>query len=211
MEGNTIGLLVLSLRVTAYVLVVFAQYRMIRRVARGQMQAVVLSWLGWAMLMGISVVAQLQAQAWVWDWDLLSVLLSAVGCLFIGSTGSWTGNFSRGKGDVLCLLAGLACMAVYFLFSDPWITTALAITADLLVAIPMLQRAFVDPAGHRTDAWPIVLCAWTLTTASILFDFSWLHLLWPIYLIGFSGTMTYLTFFRRGRNSAHQRRVAQGT
>ncbi|MBZ0206427.1 MAG: hypothetical protein K8H89_08885 [Flavobacteriales bacterium] len=184
------------IKITAYALVVFAQYRMISRVAMGRLKAVVLSWLGWSMLMGISVVAQLQAHAWVWDWNLFSVLLSATGCLLIGITGFWTGNYSRGKGDVLCLVAGLTCMGVFFLFSDPWITTVLAIIADLLVAIPMLERAFKDPAGHRTDAWPIVLLAWTLTATSILFNFSWLHMLWPLYLMGFTGLMTYLSYLR---------------
>ena len=191
------------IKITAYVLIAFGQYRMIRRVISGRMRSVVLSWFGWSLLMGISVVAQLQAQAWVWSWDLFSVLLSAAGCTFIGIAGLWSGNYSRGKGDVLCLLAGLACMAVYFLFTDPWTTTLLAIAADLLVAIPMLQGAFKTPADHRSEAWPIVLCAWILTTFSILFNFPWLHLLWPIYLIGFSGLMTYLTFFSEGWKMKH--------
>lgn len=191
------------IKVVAYVLISFAQYRMIRSVVLGRMKAVVLSWFGWSLLMGISVVAQLQSQGWAWNWDLFSVLLSAAGCIFIGIAGLWSGNYSRGKGDVLCLVAGLACMVVFFLFTDPWITTLLAIAADLLVAIPMLQGAFKTPADHRSEAWPIVLFAWTLTTCSILFNFSWLHLLWPIYLIGFSGLMTYLTFFREGWRMKH--------
>lgn len=196
MNANDPATLIWMMKTTAYALVVFAQYRMIRRVASGRMKAVILSWFGWSMLMGISVVAQLQAGAWAWDWNVFSVLLSATGCVLIGIAGLWSGNYSRGKGDVLCLLAGVACMGVFLLSSDPWITTVLAITADLLVAIPMLERAVKDPAGHRTDAWPIVFFAWSLTAASILFHFSWLHLLWPLYLIGFSGLMTYLTFFR---------------
>ncbi len=203
LDGQAHTTLIAIIKVTAYLLIMFAQYRMIRRVASGRMKAVVLSWFGWSMLMGISVVAQLQAGAWAWDWNVFSVLLSALGCVLIGITGVWSGNYSRGKGDVLCLLAGLACMGVFLLSSDPWITTVLAITADLLVAIPMLERAFKDPAGHRTDAWPIVLFAWTLTATSILFDFSWLHLLWPLYLIGFSGLMTYMTFFRNQRGLKH--------
>lgn len=203
LNGTANATLITIIKVTAYVLISFAQYRMIRRVLRGRMKSVVLSWFGWSLLMGISVVAQLQAQAWAWNWDLFSVLISAVGCTLIGIAGLWSGNYSRGKGDVLCLVAGLACMAVFFLFTDPWITTTLAIIADLLVAIPMLQGAFKIPEDHRSEAWPIVFIAWSLTTVSILFNFSWLHLLWPIYLIGFSGLMTYLTFFGKGRRILH--------
>ncbi len=202
-DGQAHTTLIAVIKVTAYVLISFAQYRMIRRVVSGRMKSVVLSWFGWSLLMGISVVAQLQSEGWRWDWDLFSVLLSAVGCALIGIAGLWSGNYSRGKGDVLCLVAGLACMAVFFLFTDPWITTTLAIIADLLVAIPMLQGAFKTPADHRSEAWPIVFFAWTLTTGSILFNFSWLHLLWPLYLIGFSGLMTYLTYFRPGWRFKH--------
>lgn len=198
LNGQTHTTLITVVKITAYALIMFAQYRMIRRVIQGRLKAVVLSWFGWSMLMGISVVAQLQAGEWAWDWNVFGVALSATGCVLIGIAGLWSGNYSRGKGDVLCLLAGLACMGVFLLTSDPWITTVLAIIADLLVAIPMLERAFKDPAGHRTDAWPIVLIAWSLTAGSILFHFSWLHLLWPLYLIGFSGLMSYLTFFRTG-------------
>lgn len=196
MNANDPSTLMWATKIMAYALVILAQYRMIRRVADGRMKAVVLSWLGWSILMGISVVAQLRDNAWIWDWNLLSVLLSATGCMLIGIIGLWTGNYSRGKGDVLCLVAGAACMAAFFIFSNPWITTVLAIIADLVVAIPMLERAYKDPAGHRTDAWFIVFSAWTMTSISILFNFSWLHMLWPLYLIGFSGLMTYLSFFR---------------
>lgn len=199
MNGEHAPALAWTIQALAYALVILAQYRMISRVARGHMKAVVLSWIGWSMLMGISVVAQLQSQAWAWSWNVLSVLLSATGCLLIGVAGLWTGHYSRGKGDVLCLVAGAACMGAFFVFHNPWITTVLAILADLVVAIPMIERAYKDPEGHRTAAWLITFSAWTLTSISILFHFSWLHMLWPLYLIGFSGMMSYLSFFRPRR------------
>lgn len=203
LNEDTSAILITIIKIAAYVLISFAQYRMIRRVIMGRMKSVVLAWFGWSLLMGISVVAQLQAEHWVWDWNLFSVLLSATGCALIAFAGLWSGNYSREKGDVLALMAGMACMGIYFLFTDPWITTTLAILADLLVAIPMLQGAWKVPADHRSESWPIVFCAWSLTSVSILFQFSWLHLLWPLYLISFSGLMTYLTFFR-GRSKIGQ-------
>lgn len=178
-------------------LVVLAQFRMVRRVALGRMKAVVLSWAGWALLMGISVLAQIIATGWT--LNVLGVLLSACGCLVIAVVGRWTGHYSRGRGDVLCLLAGLLCMGAFLLFRDPWITTGLAILADLLVAIPMLERAFRDPIGHRTSAWLLTCAAWAITCVGILLDFHWLHLLWPLYLVGFSGLMSWLSFFRPRR------------
>ena len=60
MDTNDPATLIWTIKIFAYVLVIFAQYRMIRRVASGRLKAVVLSWLGWSMLMGISVGLQNQ-------------------------------------------------------------------------------------------------------------------------------------------------------
>ena len=58
LNGQPHTTLITIVKITAYALIMFAQYRMIRRVILGRLKAVVLSWFGWSMLMGISVVAQ---------------------------------------------------------------------------------------------------------------------------------------------------------
>jgi hypothetical protein len=147
LNGQPHTTLITIVKITAYALIMFAQYRMIRRVILGRLKAVVLSWFGWSMLMGISVVGPTAGRGNGHGTGTCSgVALSATGCVLIGIAGVWSGNSFEGE-KAMCFAYWRAwpAMGVFLLTSDPWITTVLAIIADLLVAIPMLERAFKDP------------------------------------------------------------------
>ena len=151
----------------------------------------VLSWLGWAFLMGTSLVAQTLSKGW--QWSLASLGCSTVGCLLIALVAWGRGNFSFHPKDLRFLALGLVCMVIYGCSDNPWMTTIFAIIADALLGIPTLRKAWREPKQERSSSWILGMVSSGLAL-SICFDHSLIYALFPAYLFAFNGTMTCFTF-----------------
>ena len=156
----------------------------------------VLSWLGWACLMGTSVVSQLLSKGW--QWSMTSVLCSAFGCLAIAGVAFFSGNFSLVRKDWSFLVLGLLCLSIYLLSSDPWATTLFAIGADGLLGIPTIGKAWRDPASEKSPAWVLGVISSALALI-ICVGHDWIYVLFPAYLLLFNGSMSWLTQVRPRR------------
>src|ERR1700735_5053026 len=66
----------------------------------------VLSWFGWACLMGTSLVSQIVSKGW--QWSMTGIASSAVGCLAIAGVAWLSGNFSFRRGGLGFLGGGLS-------------------------------------------------------------------------------------------------------
>jgi hypothetical protein len=153
----------------------------------------VLSWFGWACLMGTSLVAQVMGKGW--QWSMTGILCSTVGCVVIAGVAWFSGNYSFRKVDLSFLVVGLICIAIYLLSSDPWITTIFAIIADAVLGIPTIRKGFLEPETERSAAWILGVVSSTLALI-ICIHHDWIYVLFPAYLFLFNGTMAVLT---RGR------------
>lgn len=152
----------------------------------------VLSWFGWACLMGTSVVSQ--AVTIGWQWSLMGTLCSTVGSLTIATVALLSKNYSFRVPDLVFLLLGAGCVAIYLYSSDPWITTIFAIIADALLAIPTFKKAFFDPASERSVAWILGVISATLGLLACM-GHNLIYFLFPIYLFLFNGFMVWVTRF----------------
>jgi GNAT superfamily N-acetyltransferase len=150
----------------------------------------VLSWFGWACLMGTSLVAQVIGKGW--QWSMTGILCSTVGCIVIAGVAFFSGNYSFRKVDLSFLVVGLICVAIYLLSSDPWITTIFAIIADAALGIPTIRNAVRAPKMERSAAWVLGVVSSTLALI-ICIHHDWIYVLFPGYLFLFNGTMTVLT------------------
>jgi hypothetical protein len=174
------------------------------QVGKKKVRPSILSWYGWSVLMGISIISQIVTEGW--SSNLLTITLSAVGCFTIAfSARHFLGHFSLNKKDWSYMYAGTVCILIYFLFSNQWLTTFLAIAADFILAIPTLKMAYFSPQNEKSYTWPLALASWAMTFSVLLSNFSWIFSLWPIYLIMFNGTMTFLTFFRNKNKNGKNR------
>jgi hypothetical protein len=150
----------------------------------------VLSWTGWAFLMGTSVVSQVVSKGW--QWSMTGILCSTVGCLAIASAALATRNYSLERKDWQYVVLSAGCVAIYLLSGNPWITTIFAILADALLAVPMITKAWRDPVSERSAAW--VLGALSSTLALIIcVGHDLIYVLFPSYLLLFNGGMAFLT------------------
>ncbi len=155
----------------------------------------VISWLGWALLMGISFYSQYHSKGWT--INLLSLLISTTSCIVISFSAKFIfRHYKIDKKDWNFFYLGLLCVLIFLLSSNEWITTSIAIIADFVFAIPLIKSANKDPAAEKALLWPIALTAWSFTIALLTYNFSWIYTLWPIYLILFNGTLTYLTYIK---------------
>jgi hypothetical protein len=154
----------------------------------------VLSWFGWACLMGTSLVAQVIGKGW--QWSMTGILCSTVGCIVIAGVAFFSGNYSFRKVDLSFLVVGLICVAIYLLSSDPWITTIFAIIADAVLGIPTIRNAVRAPKMERSAAWGLGVVSSTLALI-ICMHHDWIYVLFPGYLFLFNGTMAVLTWGNR--------------
>jgi hypothetical protein len=154
----------------------------------------VLSWLGWACLMGTSLVSQIAHTGW--QWSMTGIASSTVGCLVIAGVAWGSNNFSFRRSDLGFLLAGLACVGIYVVSDNPWVTTVFAIIADGLLGIPTIVKAYREPALERSVAWLLGVVSSTLALI-ICIHHDLIYMLFPAYLFFFNGMMAALTWGRR--------------
>ncbi|MFT5337678.1 MAG: hypothetical protein ACJAY8_000466 [Sphingobacteriales bacterium] len=171
-------------------LVLIAQITYIYHIFQKRLAPSVLSWLGWALLMGISAYSQIIDFGW--NWSMLGLVLSVFGCIAISISGFIVGNYTLLKSDWYFLFAGMGCMILYVWFTDPWLTTWCAVIADLILGIPTLRNAIRNPHQEKTSAWTFGLLSWTLTLGLCVGE-SLLMWLFPVYLFLFNVLMAYYT------------------
>ncbi len=171
-------------------LIIAAQVILIRDVIKRKISPGLLSWFGWGLLMGTSLVAQIIDKGW--QWNQMGLLCSAAGCMFIFTTAWITKNYLMKRSDWSFLFLGLICMIIYLLSKDPWLTTGFAILADFIVGIPTLRHAYTNPASQKTTAWTLGFISWIFSLI-LCFGHTWLYAMFPIYLFIYNGAMIALT------------------
>jgi hypothetical protein len=150
----------------------------------------VLSWLGWAILMGTSLLSQMLTKGW--QWSMTGILCSTIGCVIISLVALLVGHYAFRRRHWLFLLAGLACLGVYQWSDNPWVTTVFAIIADALLGILTITSAIRNPSSEKSFSWIYGTVSATLAVL-ICFGHPILFALFPVYLLVFNLGMVVLT------------------
>ena len=172
------------------VVILFSQIIYIQYTWKKRIRPSLLTWIGWALLMGVSLFSQIRNEGW--QWSMCGHFLSTFGCAAIALAGYLRQHYSLLKTDWMYLFFGMACLVLYLASKDPWLTTFFAIAADLILGIPTLRKAYLYPATERSPAWLLGFICWSLAL-TICIGHSLLFALFPIYLFLFNGTMVWLT------------------
>lgn len=178
------------LGVLAGVVIGSAQLIYLTNTVQRKIKPSVLSWLGWAFLMGTSLVSQIATKGW--QWSMTSIGCSTFGCLAIAAVAFFSGHFSLLRKDWSFLVLGCLCLCIYMLSNNPWATTLFAIGADALLGIPTIVKAVRDPASERSPAWVLGVISSTLALI-ICIGHDLIYALFPAYLLLFNGSMAWLT------------------
>ena len=180
----------------AGLLLVISQIQYILHTFHKKVRPSILSWIGWAILTGTSLISQYVVMGW--QWNFTGILISTISCLIVAIVAVALKNFSLKKQDWKFVILGFACMSIYLASKNPWATTLFALFADLILGIPTLKKAYYDPASERSPAWLLGLLSWTVSLI-LCVNQSLLSTLFPVYLFLFNVAMVYLTMKRRPR------------
>lgn len=182
------------LNIIAGLILASAQTIYIAQVIKRVITPSLLTWMGWSILVGVSLISQIIELGW--HWTLIGHLFSTLGCIFIFLFSLFSRNFIIQSRDWKYLVLGIICILLYLLYSDPWTTTIFAILADVILGIPTIIKAYRNPKTERTIGWNIALISWTLTLITC-FGQNVLFLLFPAYCFLFNITMSTLTHQNR--------------
>ena len=106
-----------------------------------------LTWFGWALLMGVSLVAQISESGLA--YSQLGMITATLGCLSISVIALVLNNYSLKKVDWFILAIGLFCLVLYLVSKNAWLTTIYSILADLIIAIPMFTKVIKNPQSEK--------------------------------------------------------------
>ena len=177
------------LGIIASIFLVASQTSYIHSVAKKRVCPNILPWFSWGVIISSAWVSQFIEIGW--EWSAIGVLLSGVGCLVIATLGLSLKNYLIDKKDWYFLFVGIVCFILYLTSKNPWLTTIYAILADLLLAVPMIIKAYKFPKTEKTIAWYFSAISWTIATYISFFD-EIIFRIFPIYLLLFSVLMIIL-------------------
>ena len=178
--------------VIAGILMFTAQFVYMIQIWRRTIQPNHLAWFGFALMLGSALVSQIIQEGW--NWSHLGLVVSTIDCFLIFAIAQIKKQYNYKHFDWIYFGLGMLCAAVYILSKDAWITTIFSVAADLVLAIPMLIKAFRDPASERSPAWLLASFSWIITLG-IGYNESLVNWVVPIYLLSFNTLMIYLGYF----------------
>ncbi len=149
-----------------------------------------ISWFGWSIMMGISLLSQVINKGF--ELSQMGLLVSTICCVLIGILTILSKNYTIKPWDWLCLILGAICVAIYLSTKDALLTTSIAILADFLIAIPTVHNAYVKPLSEKTSAWMYGIISWSCTLI-ICIGHPIVYGLFAIYLFLFNTSMFVLT------------------
>ena len=177
------------LGIAAGTIIIIAQLSYLISTLKREVRPNILSWYGWAALMGTSFISQLING---WQWSLTGLMLSTAGSIVIATTALFYRNFFFERKDWNFVFASLVCIALYFMSKNALYTTVFAVLADLLLGIPTIKNAYKNPKAEKSLAWIFGLASWTIALP-VCINHDLLYALFPIYLFLFNATMVFLT------------------
>lgn len=163
-------------------------------ILKGRVKPRPLSWLGWAMLLGVGIFSQIYEDGF--NVSMLITIASSISCFIIFFISLIKNNFKNKKIDYVCFILGIMCMIVYIVTRDPLITTVLSISADFLVGIPTILNVYKVPKSENMLSWGIGTFAIFLSFIIALTESDFLLKIYPTYLFFFNALIFVLCFRR---------------
>lgn len=178
--------MLMATAVTVLLLAATATY--VIPLVKGKLTPRPLSWIGWTMMMGISLFSQIAEKGW--QWNLIGLSLSVAGCAAVAALSVKHGIIE--PWNWVCLILGGICVVIYLSTKNAWTTTLFAIAADFIVALPTYHNGYKNPAAEKSVAWRLGAAAYLINCIQCV-GYDWLYVAFPFYLLLMNTAMAFMT------------------
>lgn len=151
------------------------------------------SWLVWSFLVGISFAAQLVKQGGAGSWATgFTALICFVIFLF---------SLAKGKRkfilfDWISLASALIALLLWRITNDPLLSVILVTLTDAFGFLPTLRKGYYKPREDSPFLWSVSALKWGLSIIAME-SYSFVTLLYPMYLLIVNGSYSLLLLWRR--------------
>jgi hypothetical protein len=125
-------------------------------IIRGKAKPRIVSWFTWSLLTGIGCAAAF-AEGQVASGVLL--LCATIEVLLIAVLGFKHGDRKFERFDIVCQIAALAGLLLWFIFNSPAIAVVAAVAIDLVGALPTFKHSWLKSLTKKPGlptCWPVL-------------------------------------------------------
>jgi len=161
----------------------------IRDILRGRTKPRIVSWLTWAILTGVAMVASYMDHQYPSAILAACMTLNSVAVVVLGTVKHGRMLFDRF--DIACQLLVICGLGAWYLFQSPAVAIVAVIVIDLIAGLPTLRHAWRYP-GEETAFVFTTACIASVITMFVAESFAITAIAYPLYLILFNGFVVYL-------------------
>jgi len=153
------------------------------------------SWLIWAILQIVGIVAMLSAGAGI---GILSLCIGVFFCIFIFILSLYYGTHNIKLFDKICLVGALFAIIIYFFIHDALLAIVVVVITDFIGFLPTIRKSYEEP---KTET-PITYILSSIAAIFALMALSVFNFTTSIYLISLvisDGICGLIILYRRNR------------
>lgn len=143
------------------------------QIVRGKTKPRIVSWFTWSLLTGIACAASFADGQVATGFLMLAATIEVFSVVVLGLK---HGDRKFDRTDIVCQIAALAGMALWFIFNSPAVAVAAMVAIDLIGCIPTLKHSWFKPYEETWITFALsslggiltllVIGEWSITSAA---------------------------------------------
>lgn len=166
-------------------------------ILRGKTRPSLATWGIWAGVGAILCASAWAAGARASIWTPVSY---ALGPSVVTLFALRYGERGLSRFDLGCIAAAAASLLLWYLAETPLVALLINIVIDLVGALPTLRKTWHDPDSEDRLSWGL-FCAANLVNLAAIERWRFAEAVYPVYLVGITGAVNAVIWWRRGRAS----------
>lgn len=182
-----------ALTIFGSVLLLLSSIPYVVEVVRRKAKPRIVSWFTWTLLLFVSIAATAADR----DWQTVLLLCGdAIGTAAVVVVGWKYGDRKFERLDVVCQIAVLAGLLLWFVFNSPLIALLASVAIDFVGAVPSIKHSWQKPHEETAITYAMDSIG-SLATLVALESFRATAIIYPIYLVAINGAFAVIVVGRK--------------